>query len=106
MTKKSFAVLALFIPFAIYTTYVLLQVGYMGLIKDATVNLSAIQVLLDLVIVCLLACVWMYQDAKAKGRNPWPFLAVTLVGGSFGPLLYLLFGELRQRDPAAAPAAS
>ena len=28
--------------------------------------------------------------AKAAGRNPWPWIAATLVVGSLSPLLYLL----------------
>ena len=97
LTKKFFLILTMFIPFAIYTTYVLVQVGYMGLIRDSTVNLSSIQVLLDLVIVCLLACLWMHRDAATCARNARPFIIRTLFGGSFGPMLYLLVGEFHQK---------
>ena len=100
MTKKLFLILALFIPCAAYTSYVLVQVGYLGLIQDATVNLSSIQVFLHPVIVCLLACFWMYRDAATNSRNVWPFIAVTLFSRSFRPTLYLLVGELRQQDAA------
>ena len=64
-----------------------------GLIEGASANLGAIQVLWDLVIVCLLACFWMVADARRRGRNAWPFVAITLFAGSFGPLLYILVGE-------------
>lgn len=32
----------------------------------------------------------MQRDAGRKGRNAWPFVAMIVVAGSFGPLLYLL----------------
>lgn len=48
------------------------------------------QVFADLVIALTLAMVWMWHDAKAKGRNVWPWIALTLATGSFGPLIYLV----------------
>lgn len=52
---------------------------------------------MDLVIALGLVLVWLVQDARAQGRNPWPWVAITLATGSFGPLLYLL-----TRRPAAS----
>jgi len=47
-------------------------------------------VLVDLVIALTLVLVWMWRDAQATGRNVWPWVLLTLVAGSFGPLGYLL----------------
>jgi hypothetical protein len=41
--------------------------------------------------------VWIWHDAKAQGRNPWPWIIATLAVGSFGPLVYLL-----TRKPASS----
>jgi hypothetical protein len=47
-------------------------------------------VLADLVIALTLVMIWLWRDARTGGRNPWPWIGLTLIAGSFGPLLYLL----------------
>lgn len=64
--------------------------GYWGLLEPHFKTFGAGQVLADLVIAVTLAMVWMWHNAKATGRNVWPWLVLSLVAGSFGPLLYLL----------------
>lgn len=86
-------VLAVLAAFGAYSGYVMWQVGYFGIWQAGFANAAALQVLLDLVIVCALASVWMIVDARARGLAAWPFVAVTLAAGSFGPLLYLLYRE-------------
>jgi hypothetical protein len=46
----------------------------------------------------------MVADARTRGLNAWPFVAITLVAGSFGPLFYLVMRELKAaaRKPATA----
>ncbi len=86
-TPALILVLALF---GALSTAAMWQHGYWGLLEPLFQSLAGMQVLADLAIACSLAAVWMWQDAKARGRNVWPWLALTLVAGSFGPLLYLL----------------
>ncbi len=64
--------------------------GPMGIFTHAFANTAGMQLFFDLVIALALFLVWMWNDAKATGRNPWPWLVITLSIGSFGPLLYLL----------------
>jgi len=86
-----------FAAFGAYSTYVLFDVGYVGILRSHLSNAGGIQVLCDLTISLGLVCVWMVQDARQRGRSAWPFVVATLLLGSFGPLLYLL---LRQHQPA------
>ncbi|MEO1070572.1 MAG: DUF2834 domain-containing protein [Cyanobacteria bacterium J06638_6] len=64
--------------------------GYWGILEPHFKSFGAAQVFVDLVIALTLVLVWLWQDAKAIGRNPWPWILITLVAGSFGPLIYLL----------------
>jgi hypothetical protein len=76
------------------------QHGYWGIITMHFQSLGGAQVLADLVIALLLVLGWMWQDARASNRNFWFWCLLTLAGGSFGPLLYLL--TARQRPATAA----
>jgi hypothetical protein len=76
--------------FGALSAVALWQVGYWGLVAPHFKSFGASQVLVDLVIALTLAMVWMWHDAKATGRNVWPWIALTLATGSFGPLIYLL----------------
>lgn len=64
--------------------------GYLGILLPHFQSFGAGQVLVDLVIALTLVMIWMWHDAKARGRTIWPWIVFTLVAGSFGPLLYLL----------------
>jgi hypothetical protein len=72
------------------------QHGYVGLFEQAFASWAGLQVLIDLAIALALVMVWMWRDARATGRNAWPWLVATLALGSFGPLGYLL----TRKEPA------
>lgn len=79
------------IAFSILTALALWQLGPLGIFKHQFENFGGAQVLIDLVIVCSLMLVWIWDDSKKTNRKFWPWLLITLIAGSFGPLLYLLF---------------
>jgi hypothetical protein len=79
----------------------LMDVGYFGIIRPHFQSWGAAQVFADLVILAVLTCLWMVRDARERGVSIWPFIAITLVAGSFGPLIYLAMREWRS---AAATA--
>lgn len=88
--------------FSTLSVVALVDAGYLGIFEASLDSWATTQVLFDLVIVAVLAMMWIVNDARKRGTNPWPFVALTLVGGSFGPLLYLIVRELRA--PAPQPA--
>lgn len=76
--------------------------GYWGIIEPNFRSFAAAQVFAELVIALTLVMVWMWRDARAQGRNPWPWILATLAVGSFGPLGYLL--TRREADSSASRA--
>lgn len=89
--------LLVLLVFGAYSAYAVAEVGYLG-IFTSHFHIAGVQVIADLVIALALFIVWMIGDARSRGRNPWPFVALTLGLGSIGALLYLLLG----RGPADA----
>lgn len=81
--------------FGALTTAALWQTGIFGIIDWHVKSFGGGQVFADLVIALTLAMVWMWHNAQATGRNIWPWIALTLATGSFGPLLYLLTAKRR-----------
>lgn len=87
--------------FGAFTTYALWQVGYFGIWQAGMASVGAWQVLLDLVIMSWIALGFIWRDARQTGRKVWPFVMLTGVAGSFGPLLYLLLSPTRAQRRAA-----
>ena len=78
----------LLIPFLALTGYALFDVGYIGILDYHRHSSAGWQVFTDLVIAAMLVLVFLIRDAKATGRNPWPWVIGTLFTGSIAPLLY------------------
>jgi hypothetical protein len=104
MSGRLVALSAVILGFGLLSALALMDVGYFGIIEPHFQSWGAAQVFADLAIVCLLACIWMANDARASGLPVWPFILITLVAGSFGPLLYLAIREFR-RVPARRVSA-
>ena len=76
--------------------------GYIGIFDYQRHSPAGWQVFVDLFIALVLVLTWMIPDAQRNGRNPWPWVVLTVLSGSFGPLLYL--ATQRARAPAEAHA--
>ncbi len=93
MTIRKALLWTIFIGFTAYSTWVMWQVGYMGIWQGGFGTIGSTQVTLDLVIACLLISSWMIGDAKARGVNPYPWIAAVVVSGSIAILAYLVVRE-------------
>lgn len=109
MSVRKILLWMLLIDFTLFTGWVLWEVGYLGIWQAGFDSPGGLQILIDLVIMCVLFLSWMIRDAKAKGVNPWPWCVATLFLGSIVPLTYLLVREYRWKSTSSnqgvAPAA-
>ena len=90
------------ITFAGYTVSVMLQAEQSLL--DFGISLMSrpdtAQVVIDLYLLATLAGIWMYKDARKRGQSGLsvvPYLVVTAVFVSIGPLLYLVVRGIQRR---------
>ena len=81
------------LPFTLLTAYTLWDVGALAVFEHQAATSGGWQVFTDLAIALLLIMAWMVPHARRHGRNPWPYVVLTLVAGSFGPLLYLILSK-------------
>jgi len=78
------------LAFADLNAYVVWQYGFVGFLQLVMANAATIAAFVDLTIALLLVTVWMWRDARRRGINLLPYMALTAVLGSIGPLLYLV----------------
>lgn len=101
--RRTLAIIILF-PFSLLSLYAMAEVGYIGIFDYHRHSPAGWQVFTDLVIALILVLCWMVPDAKKTGRNPLPWVVLTLLGGSFGPLLYLVTAKSSSSDKAVQHA--
>ena len=102
MSGRLIALIAVILAFGALSAQALMEAGYFGIFLQHFETYAGMQVLTDLVIVCVLAIIWMIGDAKTSGVNPWPFVVLTLAAGAFGPLFYLVAREVKSRAKQTA----
>lgn len=101
MNKPWLALTAL-LAFSAYTAFTLLHaqesLSQFGLRLMSSPDTA--QVVIDLYLMAAMACVWMYRDARAKGRSLGslvPYFLLTTVFVSIGPLLYIVINGFKTR---------
>jgi hypothetical protein len=90
MNKKQWLAAIVLADFLALNAVVIWQYGYIGFFEAAMANLATVALMVDLVIAVSLIAVWMWNDAKARGISPLPYLLASLFLGSAGPLAYLV----------------
>ena len=100
MSKKEWLLAIVLVDFTVLSLFAVYQLGVVGLLETMTANIGTIALTVDLTIALSLIGVWMWNDARDRGISPLPYLGLTLITGSVGPLLYLLRTS-RRTEPAA-----
>jgi len=103
MTTRKLLAIAALVPFSLLTVYTVIEVGYIGIFDYIGRSPAGWQVFADLVIALLMVLAWLVPNARATGRNPWLWVAITLTMGCIGPLLYI---ALEPSDKSQAQGAS
>lgn len=93
MNSTRTVTIMLLIPFSLLTGYALFQVGYQGIFWHLIGSPAGWQILADLSIALIMPLTVMAIDSRATGRTLWPWVVITLLAGSFGPLLYFSFSS-------------
>jgi len=100
MQRPWIALVAL-LAFALYTlgTMLMAEQSLMAFGLELMSRPDTAQVLIDLYLMAVMACVWMYRDARARGKSLaslLPYLLITAVFVSIGPLLYFVVNGFRE----------
>jgi uncharacterized protein DUF2834 len=90
MSARRILLAVVLVAFAAFTDYVIYTQGFMAFFDWAVKSPVTIQLSLDLVISLSLVVGWMIGDARRRNRSALPYVLLTLVLGSIGPMLYLL----------------
>jgi hypothetical protein len=105
--KNAALPLIVLLAFTTYTAFAMFQ-AEQSLIDfgiELMSSLDTAQVIIDLYILAALACVWMYQDNKSR-KKPFiaivPYIAITAIFVSIGPLLYLVVKGFSKEQGAGA----
>ncbi|AUO23732.1 MULTISPECIES: DUF2834 domain-containing protein [Pseudomonas] len=99
--RRPWIALAGLLAFALYTliTMLIAEQSLMAFGRELISRPDTAQVVIDLYLMAALAGVWMYRDARARGKSlasVLPYLLVTAVFVSIGPLLYIVVNGFRE----------
>jgi hypothetical protein len=103
---RLFAIVSVFVVFTAYTVAVMVGHGVLGFLTLAAREPWALQLLVDLLVMLCLFAFWVWRDSRERRLPTWPYVALTLVMGSMGALLYLVHREIASRRTPRSAARS
>ena len=97
---RPYIALAGLLGFSLYTLVTMLtaEQSLLAFGRELMSRPDTAQVVIDLYLMAVLACVWMYRDARGRGqsvRSVVPYFLLTAVFVSVGPLLYIVVQGVR-----------
>ena len=105
MNRKQLALSGALIVLLACDAYSVYLYGFVGFFRVVLSNFGGFTAFLDLLIALVLVMVWMGNDARERNASAIPYVILTVLLGSVGPLIYLIrrFGDQAEREPSAAP---
>jgi hypothetical protein len=99
---RPYLALAALLGFSLYTLATMLtaEQSLLAFGLELMSRPDTAQVVIDLYLMAVLACVWMYRDARGRGRSlasVLPYFVLTAVFVSVGPLLYIVVNGFSRR---------
>ncbi|AZF11155.1 hypothetical protein C4J93_2959 [Pseudomonas sp. R2-37-08W] len=99
---RPYIALAGLLGFSLYTVATMLtaEQSLIAFGQELMSRPDTAQVVIDLYLMAILACVWMYRDARGRGRSVAsliPYFLLTAVFVSVGPLLYIVVNGFTRR---------
>lgn len=93
--RRPYLALAALLAFTSYTAWTMLiaEQSLLAFGLELISRPDTAQVVIDLYLLAVLACIWMYRDARAKGCSVVsviPYFVLTALFVSIGPLLYIV----------------
>lgn len=107
MNARLALALLVLIPFALWSSLVVVDHGYFGFLELALREPWGAQVLTDLTIALVLFTSFAIPDARRRGITIWPYVVLTVLLGSIGALAYVVHREVAAlRGTRSEPAAA
>jgi lipid-A-disaccharide synthase-like uncharacterized protein len=88
------------------TGYAVYHYGYLAFFDFRAMNAIQLQIFFDLIIALSFVMIWMWRDAQARGISPVPYVVMTLLLGSVGPLVYMIRREATEATTSAVGVAA
>ncbi len=102
--KRPYLALVVLLAFSLYTAWSM-AIAEQSLLAFGMQLISrpdTAQVVIDLYLLASMAALWIYRDARARGRSLiaiLPYLGLTAVFVSIGPLAYIVVEGFARRRP-------